>query len=164
MDEFCPRRPELPRSLFVKLFSLRPRFTLRGALPSSLGPTGNSQAFLPVRQKGGKSAHSAHPCMLKSSGSGEKKTLRKLRSMCARASLMLITALSNDVFRPGKCLKTETRWKKKDKKACQLSGTLFIFTSVTIHSLPTNGIQVYTRRRGRIKCERFHLALCTWEE
>lgn len=50
--------------------------------------------------------------MLKSSAAlggekGKKETLRKLRSVCARAYLMLITPFSGDVSHPGKPFKAE---------------------------------------------------------
>lgn len=57
--------------------------------------------------------------MLKSSAAlggekGKKETLRKLRSVCARAYLMLITPFSGDVSHPGKPFKAEGAEKKEE--------------------------------------------------
>lgn len=72
---------------------------------------------------------------------------------------MLITALRNDVSRPGKRLKTDPVKQKGIKEACQLNST-FLSVSVRIHLAPFNGIKVYSRRHVCIKYERFHLLLC----
>lgn len=113
-ERILPRRPELLLSLFVKMSVFTAALLAwHGACQHLLGPTGNSQAFPPA-WLGEKSTHSTHPCMLKSSASW-KKTLRKLRSMCARASLMLITPFRNDASHPGKCLKRDIM-KKRERK------------------------------------------------
>lgn len=71
---------------------------------------------------------------------------------------MLITALRNDVSRPGKHLKNGPDETKRDKRGP--SAKRFFFVSVTIHLASANGIKVYPKRRVCIKYERFHLLLC----
>ena len=73
---------------------------------------------------------------------------------------MLITPFRNDVSHPGKRL-NHRHGDKGIEEGCQPNGTFFIFTSVTIRLAPSNGINVYSRRRVRINRKRFHLVLCT---
>lgn len=90
--------------------------------------------------------------------SGKKRT-KRAQKVEVSGSLMLITALRNDVSRPGKRLKTDPAKPKGIKEACQLNGAFFS-VSLRIHLSPFNGIKVYPRRRVCIKYERFHLLLC----
>lgn len=162
MSEFYPRDLSRLRPLFVQLnVFAAPLFGLRkGGWGGVAKISGNSQAS-PLHPREGKSALSTHPCVLKSSAGAKKeqKGPRKLRLVCARGSLMLITALRNDVSRPGKRLKTEPLKLKGIKGACQLKSAVFS-VSVRIHLAPFNGIKVYSRRHVCIKYERFHLLLC----
>lgn len=72
---------------------------------------------------------------------------------------MLITALRNDMSRPGKRLKNRPDETKRDKGGPSAKRS-FLFVSVTIHLASANGIKVYPKRRVCIKYERFHLLLC----
>lgn len=105
-ERILPLRPELPPSLFAKVTVFTAAFLpWHGSCQDLLGPTGNSQAFPFVWLIAESNIHPFYPSVsVKVIRQFEAKK-KKMWSMCARVSLVLITSYRKDVSRPGNAFK-----------------------------------------------------------